>query len=150
MRTNLVMIVASLIASWLLIDLHGQDVVTPRKLDEAVSVQRTAIDAELSERERLLQACVDRRFRIAPLPVDLIHPKPLLERCSLPLHEAFQGVRMIDVVALPERYCWGVLLVSPRKDFTKVRFGSLIPVVTIGASYRDDNDLVWPVLEPKA
>ncbi len=97
------------------------------------------------EKERYLQACFERRFRIAPLPVDLMQEKPAFDRCRLPSHEAFQRCRIIDVVAMPDRYCWGVLVVSYRQDWLKVKFGNLIPVLTIGATYIDQNDTKWHI-----
>jgi len=124
---------------------------SPQVTIEKIEAEAKKKQAAQERQERLMQACIDRRFRIAPLPVDLIQPKPDVAKCSLPFHEAFQGdCEILDVVAMPDRYCWGVLIVSARKDWLKIKFGAYIPVVIVGAIYADDGGTKWRIKEPKA
>lgn len=87
-----------------------------------------------------LKATMDRKFRIAPLEVELCEEPPLLENVVLPKTEQAFRVPIIKlvIVRLEDRHCWGVLLVSTDKMWTKVRFGSYIPMMNVNAKKAGD------------
>lgn len=82
-----------------------------------------------------IKATADRKFRIAPLEVELCDEPPHLQDVWLPNTEAAFKVpiKKLALVKLEDRYCWGVLLVSTDKTWTKVKFGSYVPTLNVNA-----------------
>lgn len=82
------------------------------------------------EPERTIsQAEKDRKYRVAPLEVELHEPKPERDFCYLPKSQAFpSGTIIIRVIPLYDMWCWGLLLCH--EDWLKVGLGRLLPVLT--------------------
>jgi len=94
-----------------------------------------ATDSKGAIKPEWAQAVRDRRFRIAPIDgVELCEPEPELSSVLLPHHEAYQGqVCKLAVVAMPDAYCYGVLLVSTNTKWLKVKYGSPVTILSINA-----------------
>lgn len=82
-----------------------------------------------------IKATADRKFRIAPLEIELSEEPPHLQDVWLPDTElAFRvPIKKLALVRLEDRYCWGVLLVSTDKTWLKVKFGGYITVMPVFA-----------------
>lgn len=80
----------------------------------------------------------DRRYRIAPLEVELHEGKPERDFCYLPqANDAFPtGTKILRVVEMPDRLCWGLLLCH--KSWLKIKMGNLIPILNVFAKVQND------------
>jgi hypothetical protein len=81
---------------------------------------------------------LERRYRIAPLEIDLHYKKPERDFCYLPEtnKDAFPtGTKIIMVVDIPDRWCYGLLLTH--KSWLKIKYGSYIPVLTTYAKVQN-------------